>query len=71
MVMNKIIKKRKKIDSILTLYFSKYLATSFLKVMHLIIDFYFDGGGKNYATVTKYGAKWISNLISYPMFFDK
>lgn len=70
MVMNKIIKKKENRFNI-DLIFFKIPRNKFLKVMHLIIDFYFDGGGKNYATVTKYGAKWISNLISYPLFFDK
>ena len=70
MVMNKIIKKKRKQIQYWP-YIFQNTRNKFLKAMHLIIDFYFDGGGKNYATVTKYGAKWISNSISYPMFFDK
>ena len=38
-----------------------------LKFMSELIDFCFDGGGKTYVIVTKYGAKCIPYLSARPM----
>ena len=39
--------------------------------MYELIKFCFDGGDSTYVTVTKYGAKWVSDTSSFPISFGK
>lgn len=39
--------------------------------MYELIGFCFTGGDNAYVAVTKYGAKWISDLSTYSITFDK